>query len=359
MSSSRDTVDETFLVNFNHDCTSLTVGSECGFKMFALTSVDHSLKRIYCNYAERIRLVERHFNSSLVVFVSLDAPRTLKILHVKKQTIICTYSYPNPILAVKLAQSRLVVCLMERLYVHDLCSMNVLYTIRDTVPNETGLIALTSGSDQSYLAYPGSTTEGEVQIFDAINLCTKRQIDAHESPLSAIAFNRAGTAIATASEKGTVIRMFSVNDGSKLFEFRRGLQRHVAITSLTFSVCSDYLCCSSNTETVHIFKLKQTTSEDEQYDEDSWMGYIGRTVTEYLSQTLPSAVTDVFTQDRAFSRAVLPVAGLSTSSVVTTIQNVLRLLVASQDGYLYVFQIPLEGGECLLYQKYDLRSLMK
>lgn len=29
--------------------------------------------------------------------------------------------------------------------------------------------------------------------------------------------------------------------------------------------------------------------------------------------------------------------------------------MASQDGYLYVYQLPLEGGECQLIKKHDLR----
>lgn len=82
-------------------------------------------------------------------------------------------------------------------------------------------------------------------------------IAAHESPLAALAFSPNGTRIATASEKGTVIRVFSVNDGSRLFEFRRGVKRCVAISCLAFSMCSQYLSCSSNTETVHVFKLEE------------------------------------------------------------------------------------------------------
>lgn len=82
-------------------------------------------------------------------------------------------------------------------------------------------------------------------------------IPAHDGPLAALAFSPNGTKIATASEKGTVIRVFSVSDGSKLYEFRRGMKRCVAISCLAFSMCSQYLGCSSNTETVHVFKLEE------------------------------------------------------------------------------------------------------
>lgn len=153
--------------------------------------------------------------------------------------------------------------------------MKVLHTIRDTPPNPTGLCALSINSENCFLAYPGSSTIGEVQIFDAVNLVitilsfnfcfipqyifqhSKIMIPAHDSPLAALAFSPTGLKIATASEKGTVIRVFSVTDGQKLYEFRRGVKRCVSISSLSFSMCSQFLCCSSNTETVHVFKLEE------------------------------------------------------------------------------------------------------
>ena len=153
--------------------------------------------------------------------------------------------------------------------------MKVVHTIRDTPPNPTGLCALASNSDHCFLAYPGSAQRGEVQIFDAVNLNAKIMIPAHESSLAAIAFSPAGTEIATASEKGTVIRVFSITDGSKKFEFRRGVKRCVAIASLSFSTCGKYLCCSSNTETVHIFDLEKSSPEAKESTSrgsDDWMG---------------------------------------------------------------------------------------
>ena len=115
--------------------------------------------------------------------------------------------------------------------------------------------ALSINSDNCYLAYPGSTTTGEVQLFDAFNLQAKLMIPAHDSPLAAIAFNPSGSKLATASERGTVIRVFSVSDGARLIEFRRGVKRCATVYSLAFSQDSEYLALSSNTETIHIFKV--------------------------------------------------------------------------------------------------------
>ncbi|RLU26902.1 hypothetical protein DMN91_000700 [Ooceraea biroi] len=353
-----------YFVNFNQDCTSLAVGSKSGYKLYSISSAGH-LEKIYENDFEDICIVERLFSSSLVAIVSLKSPRTLTVCHFRKGTEICNYSYSNTILAVKLNRAaiyfrishikkhiryriysvddRLVVCLEESLYIHNIRDMRVLHTIRDTPPNLTGLCTLSPNSDNCYLAYPGSNTIGEVQIFDAIHLQAKTMIPAHDSPLAAIAFSSTGTKVATASEKGTVIRVFDVHEGTKLFEFRRGVKRCVTINSLSFSMDSMWLCCSSNTETVHIFKLeepKETPSKQTADEAQSWMGYLTKAVTASATY-LPSQVTDVFTQGRAFASVHLPFQGLKNVCAITVTHKVPKLLVASADGYLYVYSVDL------------------
>ena len=71
---------------------------------------------------------------------------------------------------VHLCCQRLVVCLEESLFIHNIRDMKVLHTIRETPPNKNGLCALSTDSDHCYLAYPGHSTVGELQIFDALNL---------------------------------------------------------------------------------------------------------------------------------------------------------------------------------------------
>jgi autophagy-related protein 18 len=160
---------------------------------------------------------------------------------------------------------------------------------------------------------------GEVQVFDTVNLRAVTMIPAHDNKLAAIEFNSSGTRLATASEKGTVVRVFSVPEGKgnmllfylikpryrclgdiltkilssykglKLHEFRRGVKRCVSIYSLSFSSDSQYLAASSNTETVHIFRLENGRSQSQdgrrasnatqagaEAADGGWMGYLGK-----------------------------------------------------------------------------------
>lgn len=350
-----DEQSDLLFVNFNQDCTSLAVGTKRGYKLFSLSSVE-KLDHIYDNLSENedICIVERLFSSSLVAIVSLSSPRKLKVCHFKKGTEICNYSYSNSILAVKLNRQRLIVCLEESLYIHNIRDMKVLHTIRDTPPNPTGLCALSINNDNCFLAYPGSNQIGEVQIFDTINLRAVTVIPAHDNPLVAIAFNTQGTKLASASEKGTVIRVFSVPDGQKLFEFRRGMKRCVHIYSLAFSSDGMYLSASSNTETVHVFKLETHKDARPQEDQSSWMGYFNQALKSSANY-LPTQVTDMFNQGRAFAVCKLPSQGLKNVCAIATIQKVPRLLVASQDGYLYIYNLdPNDGGECMLLRQHSL-----
>ncbi|XP_073218032.1 WD repeat domain phosphoinositide-interacting protein 2 isoform X2 [Lepidochelys kempii] len=318
---------QLLFANFNQDNTSLAVGSKSGYKFFSLSSVD-KLEQIYeCTDTEDVCIVERLFSSSLVAIVSLKAPRKLKVCHFKKGTEICNYSYSNTILAVKLNRQRLIVCLEESLYIHNIRDMKVLHTIRETPPNPAGLCALSINNDNCYLAYPGSATIGEVQVFDTINL-------------------------------GTVIRVFSIPEGQKLFEFRRGVKRCVSICSLAFSMDGMFLSASSNTETVHIFKL-ETVKEKPQEEPTTWTGYFGKVLMASTSY-LPSQVTEMFNQGRAFATVRLPFCGHKNICTLATIQKIPRLLVGASDGYLYMYNLdPQEGGECTLMKQHKLDGSME
>ncbi|XP_028935509.1 WD repeat domain phosphoinositide-interacting protein 1 isoform X2 [Ornithorhynchus anatinus] len=339
--------------SFNQDCTSLAIGTKTGYRLFSLSSVEQLDQVHESNEIPDVYIVERLFSSSLVVVVSRSKPRQMNVYHFKKGTEICNYSYSANILSVRLNRQRLLVCLEESIYIHNIKDMKLLKTILDTPPNPTGLCALSINHSNSYLAYPGSLVTGEIVLYDGNHLKTVCTVPAHDGPLAAITFNSTGSKLASASEKGTVIRVFSVPEGQKLYEFRRGMKRYVNIGSLVFSMDSQFLCASSNTETVHIFKLEHLTDSRPE-EPPTWSGYVGKmfmAATNYL----PSQVSDMMNQDRAFATVRLHFSGQRTVCTLSTIQKLPRLLVSSSDGHLYIYNVdPQDGGECILIQTHSL-----
>uniref|UniRef100_A0A914DGV9 WD repeat domain phosphoinositide-interacting protein 2 n=1 Tax=Acrobeloides nanus TaxID=290746 RepID=A0A914DGV9_9BILA len=70
----------------------------------------------------------------------------------------------------------------------------------------------------SYLAFPDYPI-GQIRVFDADCSILKDVciISAYNEPLAALKFNTGGTKLATASEKGIVIKVFEVPSGLSQF----------------------------------------------------------------------------------------------------------------------------------------------
>lgn len=67
------------------------------------------------------------------------------------------------------------------------------------------------------------------------------------------------------------------------------------------------------------------------------------------SNYLPTQVSGMMNQDRAFATGRLSFSGLRNICTLSTIQKLPRLLVASSDGHLYIYNLdPQDGGECVL-----------
>jgi autophagy-related protein 18 len=215
--------------------------------------------------------------------------------------------------------------------------------------------------------------------------------------------------LATASDKGTIIRVFSVPDAHKLYQFRRGSMPS-RIYSMAFNSTSTLLCVSSATETIHIFKLgpQTRTSEDNEEpvspvkpgsaftrrvsqgsetaydngddDEESesptaistrkpngtFMGLLRRTsqnVGINLATTvggyLPRGVAEIWEPSRDFAwlKIPRPASGTPPSqlrSVVAMSSNSPQVMAVTSEGNFYVFNIDLvKGGEATLVKQFS------
>lgn len=105
------------------------------------------------------------------------------------------------------------------------------------------------------LAFPSAQT-GHVCVTSIGGEGTAASIlPAHESPIAFLAIDVSGSRIATASEKGTLVRVFQVKTGRLICELRRGADK-AEIFNISFSRDSSRLCVSSDKGTVHIFNIE-------------------------------------------------------------------------------------------------------
>uniref|UniRef100_A0A1I7W4P1 Uncharacterized protein n=1 Tax=Loa loa TaxID=7209 RepID=A0A1I7W4P1_LOALO len=136
-SMSRDdelAAEELSFVGFNQDATSLALGAASSYALYSIKKTD-KLDLIHESYRQfsddkkknvevcEIMLIERLFSSSLLMLVSTQAPRKLRIYHFQKNNEICAQSYTNTVLAVRLNRDYMVVCLEDIVYIHTVKDM--------------------------------------------------------------------------------------------------------------------------------------------------------------------------------------------------------------------------------------------
>ncbi|ORZ27626.1 WD40-repeat-containing domain protein [Lobosporangium transversale] len=379
---------DLLFINFNQDFSCISVGTIHGFKIYNCDPFG----KCYSRSDSSIGIVEMLFCTSLVAIVGagdqpVSSPRRLQIINTKRQSTICELTFPTSILSVKLNRKRLIVVLEDQIYVYDISNMKLLHTI-ETSPNPNAICALSPSSDNCYLAYPSPTPSptspfhnngrddshgpsGDVLIFNALTLQVVNIVQAHKTSVSNISINFDGTMLATASDKGTVIRIWSIPNAQRLYQFRRGSQS-ARIYSLSFNMASTLLCVSSDTDTVHIFKLGGSSSSNNQRNGGLLTGsldmskgggvasvirrqsmHFGRNLAGSVGSYLPGAITEIFEPSRDFAYLKLPSAGVQ--SVIALSNTTPQVMVATSDGYLYQYNIDLEnGGQCVLLKQYSL-----
>jgi WD repeat-containing protein 45 len=150
--------------------------------------------------------------------------------------------------SMQLNRERIVVVLQNQIRVYAFAKPpNLLHTY-ETADNLSGLCCLS----EKKLAFPGRTA-GHVHL---VELATGNVsiIPAHSSALRAMQISPDGELLATASETGTLIRVYSTSNCAKIAELRRGIDP-ATIFSLGFSPCSTMLACTSDKSTLHIFDV--------------------------------------------------------------------------------------------------------
>ncbi|KAH8917518.1 putative phosphoinositide binding protein [Atractiella rhizophila] len=379
--------------NFNQDNTCISTGHRKGY---TITNCD-PFGKVYARNDGATSIVEMLFCTSLVALVGTgDKPnsstRRLQIVNTKRQSTICELTFPTSILAVKMNRKRLVVVLEEQIYVYDISNMKLLHTI-ETSPNPGAICTLSPSSENSYLAYPSPLpTPSPLSSPSSSSFFPNWR--SHKSPISALRISPSGLLLATSSDKGTVIRVFGIPNGEKVAQFRRG-SYPARIYDLSFNAVGTLLAVTSDTETVHIFKIggqkggnkrgSWTARKKNRDDEDGeeWRsgsegsggGYeafiegkknegmsgslrrkslnLGRNLAGSVGGYLPNTLTEIWEPQRDFAFLKLPSSGVR--SVVAISNTTPQIMVVTSEGVFYSFNIDLEnGGECVLQKSYSL-----
>ncbi|KAI9207133.1 putative Wdr45l protein [Polychytrium aggregatum] len=194
-------------------------------------------------------------------------PNKVMIWDDLKARIIIELEFKSDIKAVKLTKDRIIVVLLNRVFIYTLSATPQMLHNFETSDNERGLVAVSavSGAGGALVAFPGRS-KGQIQIIKlpkglvwegaVLSAPVLSIIPAHNTYIQQLALSHTGHLLATASETGTLLRVFDTHSGRLLHEFRRGADK-AEIYCISFNAEGTRLCTASDKGTVHIFNLAQ------------------------------------------------------------------------------------------------------
>ncbi|ERN04269.1 hypothetical protein AMTRI_Chr08g168620 [Amborella trichopoda] len=300
---------ELLSVSWNQDYGCFSAGTNRGFRIYNCDPFKETFRRDLKNGG--FGIVEMLFRCNILALVGGGEnpqypPNKVMIWDDHQSRCICELSFRSEVRAVKLRRDRIVVVLEHKIYVYNFADLKLLHQI-ETLANPRGLCNLSYQSNTFVLACPG-LHRGEVRV-EHFGLKRTKTINAHDAHIACFTLTLDGLLLATASTKGTLIRIFNTMDGTRLQEVRRGVDR-AEIYSIALSAKVQWLAVSSDKGTVHIFSLRVRVAGEDSSSDSSNNGQ-GPALTHQSSSTSVDALISPNTganqsSSLAFMKGVLP-----------------------------------------------------
>ncbi|CAI9295836.1 unnamed protein product [Lactuca saligna] len=352
-------------VSWNQDYGCFAAGTNHGFRIYNCDPFKETFRRDLKSGG--FGIIEMLFRSNILALVGGKGntqypPNKVIIWDDHQSRCIGEFSFRSEVRAVKLRRDRIVVVLEHKIYVYNFMDLKLLHQI-ETLANPRGLCCLSHQVNTSVLACPG-LRRGQVRV-EHFGLNMTKLINAHDSRIACLTMTMDGLLLATASTKGTLVRIFNAMDGTRLQEVRRGVDR-ADIYGIALSPNVQWLAVSSDKGTVHIFSLRvRVVGEDpssaqsvtsaaalsHQYSSSSLDALISPTSAganpgsslSFMKGVLPK----YFSSEWSFARFHLPECTHYMSAFGS--QN--TVIIVGMDGSFYrcIFD-PVNGGEMVQHE---------
>lgn len=250
-------------IEFNQNGTCFTISTDQGFSIYTTSPLLKKHSRSTNGGIESAVLYNRSNILGLLGGGKTPAYGQTKMVlwddHQKKA--LTHFNFLDYITSISISQLHIIICVESKIFLFDFFTHDHIATL-NTEHNPKGILAFDASGE--HLAYP-SVNVGEVAVY---NTSTQHSslIQAHHNDIACLTLSDDGALLATASTKGTLVRIYSVADGKLLKELRRGSGEAV-ICSLSFDRSNRYIACSSDRYTIHVFVTGQVGKDVEEEKE--------------------------------------------------------------------------------------------
>ena len=190
------------------------------------------------------------------------SPNKITIWDDHQGKIVSQIRFNSDVIKVKIRKDSIIGVLQDKIYIFNISTLETI-DVLETYPNPNGIFSISNADNELLLAYPSPQMKGRVQIENynlailGTNKSETKIINAHESQLAYISMNNQGTIIATASDKGTLIRIFLISKADQpIVALKRG-KKNVKMNWLVFSPDNEIIGSTSDSGIIQVFNIRE------------------------------------------------------------------------------------------------------
>ncbi|EME45771.1 hypothetical protein DOTSEDRAFT_71454 [Dothistroma septosporum NZE10] len=276
-------------VSYSHSRRRFCAGMNDGLRMFRTDNCLTTTQSTFdCSIAIAEALDDRYYAFVCSHKSTVGGPSIVIFWDTITDSEVTRFDFHEPVLGLRLTSKWLAVVLEERTIVFQyqkihhqapptppaddsesqdtdlglqeliLDAPNAVHSLHRTAPNPFSMASLAN----DLLALPAQST-GQVQliILKSGGGSTKRVVRAHNSSLRCLALSDDASLLATASEQGTLVRVYSTKTLDQIAEHRRGMD-HAIMQRMAFSPGNRFVASTSDKGTLHVFDLRPTDSAE-------------------------------------------------------------------------------------------------
>ncbi|CAK1589099.1 unnamed protein product [Parnassius mnemosyne] len=246
-------------LGFNQDQGCFTCCLTSGLRVY---NVDPLVEKAHYSKEElgEVSLCEMVFRTNWLLVVRARKPCSLMLLDDQRRAFRAEVLFKSPIRALRARKDKVAVVLLSSIQVLSLPSLQRVALLR-TPASSRPLCALATDPNAVQILAAPAHRKGSLQLLDVSRAVKGAQssspavVSCHQSELVCLSLSSNGVKLATASERGTIIRLWDTNSKQMLHELRRGSD-YADVYCISFNPGASLVCCVSDKGTLHVWAAR-------------------------------------------------------------------------------------------------------
>ena len=353
-------------IRFNQDYSLMSMGTERGYKIYRTYPISDIHEKILYG---GISICEISYKSNYLALVGGGTmpkygDKKVVIYNDEQDCIESEYKFPTRVINVKFKKNYLFIVCEKKIFVFNSENSQNIDSF-DTIKNPRGIIAVNGSPNKTIMAHPIEFNDQPDKGYVGIkNYKTNKYFPllVHEEPISFMEMDYYGLLLATANDKGTIIRIHSCEDKTLLYECRRGKEKAI-IHYISFDITYKYMGVSSDRGTIHIWKLNDIiekiteNNNDENKKENSIKKDVNPNESENKNKDNKKINKYKVKEIKNYkSESSFAKIKINKSKFIFAFKNDDIVIIISPDEKIWYSKIDKKGGNCVVTGEKELKK---